>query len=53
MPSVRKPTENAPRLEEFTVTNQDNITYHVVRNLDTGEQTVTRIDADIPTFGSV
>lgn len=53
MPSVRKPVENAPRLEEFTVINQDNITYHVVRNLDTGEQTVTRIDADIPTFGSV
>lgn len=53
MPSARKPTETAPRLEEFTVTNQDNITYHVVRNLDTGEQTVTRIDADIPTFGSV
>lgn len=53
MPSARKPVENVPRLEEFTVTNQDNITYHVVRNLDNGEQTVTRIDADIPTFGSV
>lgn len=53
MPSVRKPVENLPRLEEFTVTNQDNITYRVVRNVDTGEQTVTRVDADTPTFGSV
>lgn len=53
MPSVRKPVENTPRLEEFTVTNQDNITYRVVRNLDTGEQTVTRIGPDTPTFGGV
>lgn len=53
MPSVRKPVETLPRVEEFTVTNQDNITYRVVRNVDTGEQTVTRVDADTPVFGGV
>lgn len=53
MPSVRNPVENLPRVEEFTVTNQDNITYRVVRNVDTGEQTVTRVDADTPVFGGV
>lgn len=44
---VRRKSEPVERFEEFDVTNQDGIDFHVVRNVETGEQTITRIDDEV------
>ncbi|MFC0266355.1 DUF2400 domain-containing protein [Alloscardovia macacae] len=43
MANVKKDTD---RVEEFDVTRDDGVDFHIWRNIDTGEQTVTRIEAD-------
>ncbi|WP_168165246.1 hypothetical protein [Alloscardovia sp. HMSC034E08] len=36
------------RIEEFDIINQDDVEFHVVRNIDTGEQTVVKHDSNTP-----
>lgn len=43
---MAKKSDLSPRIEEFDVTNQDGISFHIVRNIDTGEQTVTELPAE-------